>query len=468
MKKKVGLFPAGSLLLLFCLSLSNPVPAEEISYIKSTRTYKNIRSAIENIRVIDDHEHLPPENVWIRGGAPDFFNFVMGFYTGADVDNIGNTFPHDRKFMDKSLSLEERWESFFPIYERLKNTGYMRCLRLGIEKVHGIELSDADSVKKISESMKKIYKAGVYRKIFYELGNIDCVFVYRHYKKLDKDTYPDFFRVVRYIDNAIIFTKPEDIYDLEERYGVNVHDLDDLEKIYRKFVEESIRDGVIAFKSAAAYIRSLDYAHYSRERAESQLKRLLTFTKADWKQGEALSVKDGTELTNCCMHIMLEIIEEKGLPFSFHTGLQTAGSNDIRWCNPQLLIPLFREYKNLNFDLFHGGFPYVTEFVELGKSWPNVFLNLCWNHIISPEGTRALLSEMLECVPVNKIFAFGADTRFPEAVIGHLEMAKENCALVLADKVLNGYFTEEEAVDYARRIFRTNLIEFFKLELPER
>ena len=159
-----------------------------------------------------------------------------------------------------------------------------------------------------------------------------------------------------------------------------------------------------------------------------------------------------------------QIIEEKGMPISFHTGLQAGGKTDIRWSNPQLLIPLFKEYKNVNFDLFHGGFPYMTEFAELGRSWPNVFLNLCWFHTISPEGARSLLSELLECVPVHKIFAFGADTNFPESTIGHLEMAKENCAIVLTEKVLNGYFTEKEAVEYAMRILRTNSIEFFNLE----
>ncbi len=467
MKIKQALIWTG-LILFPCLGLMSPSLAEETSYTKSTETYKSIRQAIERIRIIDDHEHLLPEKVLIQNGAPDFFNLVMGFYVGADVNNIGNTFPHDRRFRDRSLSVEERWESFSPVYERLKNTGYWRAIKLGFKKVHGIEPKDAASLKKIISSMDNLYKPGLYKKVFYDLGNMDCLLVYRIYKELDEDWYPDFIKMVRYIDNVIIFTKPEDLYDLEERYDVAIHSPEDFETVYRRFVEESIQDGVVGFKSAAAYIRSLDYSHYSREEAESQLKKLLTFTKAAWKQGEALSVKGGTQLTNYCMHVMLKIIEEKGLPISFHTGLQTAGKNDIRWCNPQLLIPLFREYKNLNFDIFHGGFPYLTEFVELGKSWPNVYLNLCWNHIISPEGTRALLSEMLECVPVHKIFAFGADTRFPEAVIGHLEMAKENCALVLADKVLNGYFSEEEAIEYAQRILRTNLIEFFKLKLPER
>lgn len=43
-------------------------------------------------------------------------------------------------------------------------------------------------------------------------------------------------------------------------------------------------------------------------------------------------------------------------------------------------------------------------------------------------------------------------------------MAKENCAIVLTEKVLNGYFTEGEALDYAQKILRTNIVEFFKLK----
>ncbi len=464
MKVKHSLFFFFSFLILASLSLSPALTSREISFTKSTKTYQRIRAEIDKIRVVDNHEHYSPEKSRIESWTPDFFNLVLDDYTGSDIQNIGNTFSDDKKYLNKNLSVEERWDSFQPIYERIKNTGYMRCLRLGIKAVHGLEITDASSIKKINQSMKKLYQPGVYKKVLHDLGKIDWVLVYRQYSHLDKNAYPDFFRVVRYFDRLIVFTEPDDLYQLEKRYGVSIHFLEDLEKIYRKYVDESIKDGVVGFKTGAAYIRTLDYSHYSRDKAEALLKKLLTFSKGDWMRGEALSVKQGEDLTNYCMHLMLSIIEEKGMPVSIHTGIQTTGKIDIRWSNPQHLIPLFREFKNLNIDLFHGGFPYVHEFVELGKSWPNVFPNLCWFHTISPEGARWLLSELLECVPVHKIFAFGADTSFPESTIGHLEMAKENCALVLTEKVLNGYFSEEEAIQYARRILRTNSIEFFRLK----
>lgn len=210
----------------------------------------------------------------------------------------------------------------------------MRCLRLRIKKVHGIEISDASSIKKINESMNRLYKLGIYRKVLHDLGKMDYILVYRRYEKLDQDAYPDFFRIVRYIDNEIIINKPEVIYNLEERYLQAIHSLNDLEKVYRKFVDESIEDGVVGFKSSAAYIRTLDYSGHSREKAEALLKKVLTFTKAAVKQGEALTVKGEEALINCCIHLMLKIIEEKGMPISFHTGLQADGRNEIRWSDP--------------------------------------------------------------------------------------------------------------------------------------
>jgi hypothetical protein len=452
------------------LLLTEQIYAAEVSYVKSTQVYQHIKTAIDKIGIVDSHEHFRTEKELIKR-QPDFFQLVEGGYSKVDAMVVGNTFPHDEKWKDKNLSVEEKWQSFLPTYERIKNTGYMQALRIGIKKIHGIELTDLESVKKINESLKKVYQPGAYEKILHEMGKIDCMMVYAKFDKgFDKTQYPSFFMAVRSFDRLVIFTSQKDIEWMEESYGIRIHSVDDLEKIYRKFVDESIASGVVGFKWTGAYIRSLDFTDYSREKADALLKKILQNTEAgfSWAGGVAFSVEDGKPLSSYCMHTMLRIIEEKGYPLSIHTGLLTWGGADIRRSDPQLLIPLFKEYKGINFDLFHSGWPYVTEFEELGKSWPNVYLNQCWTHIISPEGARQQLSEMIECVPANKIFAFGGDSDYLEQAIGHLEIAKENCAIVLTEKVLDGKFSEAEAIEFAKRILRINSIEFFKLELPKK
>jgi len=465
MRSRICLVAVGCVLLLV-----GQIYAAEVGYVKSTQTYKNIKASIDKIGIVDGHEHFRTEKDLIEKQL-DFFKLVTNGYANVDAMVAGNAFPHDEKWKDENLSVEEKWQSFLPTYERIKNTGYMQAILIGIKKVHGIELTDLESVKKINESLKKVYQPGAYEKVLRKIGNIDCVLTYDKFDNgFDKSNFPGFFRAVRSFDRLVVFTSRKDIEWMEKNYGIQIHNVDDLEKIYRKFVDDSIASGVVGFKWTGAYIRSLDFTDYSREKADALLKKLLQNTEANfsWAGGVGFSIEQGEPLSSYCMHTMLHIIEEKGYPLSVHTGLLTWGEFDVRRSNPQLLIPLFKEYKGINFDLFHSGWPYVTEFEELGKSWPNVYLNLCWAHIISPEGIRQQLSEMIECVPVNKIFAFGGDSQTLEQAIGHLEIAKENCAIVLTEKVLDGKFSEAEAIEFAKRILRINSIEFFKLELPKK
>ena len=468
MKKILLVFGIVVQFTFMLINLSARLNAQEIFSIKSTNTYKRIKSAIDKIRVIDCHEHLWTEKRLLSRGTPDFFDVVLRSYVRTDISIMGNTFPSNKKYLDKSLSIEERWNSFLPIYDRLKNTGYMRGVQIGLKKVHGIDVVDASSIKKINESLKKTYKPGIYKKILYDLGKIDCLLTNRDWVEgYPADDFPFFIKGVRNFDNLVLLLTPEEVHKIEKRYDHSIRRLEDLEIVYRKFIDETIASGVIGIKCDLAYNRSIDFIDYTRENAESFLNKLITHTKPYTRLTQPLSIEEATELSNYCVHLMMKIIEEKGLFLSVHTGLQNRDSTDIRKSNPQDLIPLFRKYKNLNFDVFHGGFPYTTEFIELGKSWSNVFLNLCWNHIISPEGTRVLLSELLECVPVNKILAFGGDVYYPEAVIGHLEIAKENCAVVLAQKVIDSYFSEKDAIEFAERILRTNAIEFYKLNIKK-
>ncbi len=89
----------------------------------------------------------------------------------------------------------------------------------------------------------------------------------------------------------------------------------------------------------------------------------------------------------------------------------------------------------------------------MGKNFANVYLDLCWLHIISPKVARDCLSEWIETVPSNKIMAFGGDLSYVEGAWTHAEMARENVARVLAEKVDSGYMTEDDAAALAEKLF---------------
>ena len=101
----------------------------------------------------------------------------------------------------------------------------------------------------------------------------------------------------------------------------------------------------------------------------------------------------------------------------------------------------------------------------LAKYFPSVYLNMAWMHIISPVQARSALAEWLDMVPNSKVFGFGGDYSIVEKVYGHLKIARENVAVVLAAKVREGAWSRAEASMVARRLMRDNPAEFYRLDL---
>ena len=115
-------------------------------------------------------------------------------------------------------------------------------------------------------------------------------------------------------------------------------------------------------------------------------------------------------------------------------------------------------------DLYHLGIPNVRETLQIVKNFPNAYLNLCWAHIVASDMVVQTLKEAIDMVPLNKIFAFGADyIHFVEKVYGHLHMARENIAIVLGDRVQRNLMDLDEAKHILRAWFYDNPKKFYGL-----
>ncbi len=102
----------------------------------------------------------------------------------------------------------------------------------------------------------------------------------------------------------------------------------------------------------------------------------------------------------------------------------------------------------------------------LGKGFSNVWLNLCWTHIISQRFVVAALDEAIDLIPMNKLLAFGGDYGLPvEKVYGHLTMAREDIAQVLARRIAARQMTESQALELSRKWFWDNPRALYRLEV---
>jgi predicted TIM-barrel fold metal-dependent hydrolase len=125
---------------------------------------------------------------------------------------------------------------------------------------------------------------------------------------------------------------------------------------------------------------------------------------------------------------------------------------------------LFLEYPDVRFDLFHISYPFQQQVSALAKNFANVYIDMCWAHIISPQASVSALIEYLDAVPFTKISAFGGDYLFVDGVYGHQQMARENVSKALAIKVDEELFDLDRAKEIAICLFYTNPLRIFRLE----
>jgi len=156
------------------------------------------------------------------------------------------------------------------------------------------------------------------------------------------------------------------------------------------------------------------------------------------------------------MHHILSAANERGVFVQFHAGLLEGNRRMLSNSNPELLENLFLKYPGVKFDLFHIGYPYWGVTAAFAKTYTNVFIDMCWSHIISPVSARNALSDFLDAVPFNKISGFGGEYAIVDAIYGHIKIARENIARVLEEKISKKTVKLSQAMMIAERILHNN------------
>jgi predicted TIM-barrel fold metal-dependent hydrolase len=417
-----------------------------------------IREAVNKVRIVDTHEHLPQEKERTAKEI-DLFETILAHYASSDLVSSGMSPEELQKVRDARLPLRERFEIFKPFWDRIQNTGYARAINIAARGLYSVDGIDENTYKKLASRMKEANKKGIYKWILKEKSGIGMS-ILDGFTSLDEVDREFFAPVIRF-DDLVMARERKDIEAFGKACGRSIHSFSELIQAL-EYEFERVSKAIVGVKIALAYNRGLRFDKASQREAEEVFVSIYNqeLFKADWAP-EGVSLREARPYQNFMVHKLIQLARGKGLPMQIHTGLQEGNENIITNSNPTLLINLFREYKDVEFDLFHGSYPYVGELATLAKNFQNVYIDMCWLHVISPHGARQALAEWLDTVPWNKIFGFGGDYAFVEGVYGHSVIARENIARTLAEKVEEGSFTEGQAVNVAQKLLRDNAHEFF-------
>jgi len=431
-----------------------------------SKLYQTIRKAVEGVGIVDTHEHLLQEKERTAKKS-DLFETFLSHYASSDLVSSGMSQEELDKVRNVTLPLEERWEIFKPFWDRIQNTGYVRAINIAVKDLYGVSGVSEDTYKDLALKMEHANKLGIYQWMLKEKSGIDVSI-------LDSLSVPleevdrKFFAPVTRFDDFVMAKDRTGFEALGKRSGKTIHSFSDLVRALELQFEKASKM-IVGVKIGLAYLRDLSFEKVSQREAEEVFVNIYNqelFSKRQLdtrveRVPEGLCLKDTRPLQNFMVHKIIQLAADKGLPIQVHTGIQEGNENVITNSNPTLLINLFREYKEVRFDVFHGSYPYMGELSVLAKNFQNVYVDMCWLHIISPHSARQALAEWLDTVPWYKIFGFGGDYIFAEGVYGHSVIARENIARVLVEKVDEGSFTEEQAVNLAQKLLRDNAYEFF-------
>lgn len=426
------------------------------------KIYTEIHEYISNLEIVDTHEHLPSHEKF-RDEEQDFLREYLTHYLSSDLISSGLDPADYSKVLDTSIPIDIRWSLVEPHWLNCRFTGFGRAARIALSDLHGFSDLNSKNIEDIQLKYAKTFRPGYIKHILKNKCNI-AVSILDNWdnSSVDSELY-----VLAPNINELIMPRERAFFDeIINSTSVNIESFSSWEHMVSEYINTKCKEGITVFKCSLAYARSLKFDTPEKQNAENEFNKYILPYILD---AECQRCGYKTELTNnfqnYIMHLVLGILENEQVAIQFHTGIQEGNGNHLTFTDPLFLTNLFMKFHRLRFDLFHISYPYYLNAGVLAKNFPNVYLDMCWAHIVSPTASVNALKEWLDVVPVNKISAFGGDYLFVDGVYGHLVMARDNVSKVLSDKINDGIMTIAEAKSTAIKIFRENPIEIFRLKV---
>jgi hypothetical protein len=402
---------------------------------------------IKKLPVIDTHEHLPCEEDIVAKQA-DVFTRLYCHYSITNAITAGML--DDRAILkDTLIPLDERWHRFKSYRKTIELTGYARAAQIAARDLYGVDRIDDSTYLDLSRKLQEANQPGLYDSILKKACNIKkilnqgnwsdakngfCVSVYGGFMSLN-------FLDVQALTNT--YKTWKDIHGVDFSSALDwVHFwCTDLQK-----------KGIVGLKFGA-YLPTDCVDDTSAENIFNSFRN------------NSISDQGASVLGTWLLHKAIENAPVYQFVVAIHCGIIWTINCDFGAANPMKIIPLVLKYRTTQFDLYHGGIPWVREMAVIGNQYPNVHLNLVWCHQISPFMTEHMLNEWIDLVPSNKIIAFGGDNcDGPEKTYGALQLAYENIARALAIRISRNQISEEEAILICRKWFYENPKRIYNLE----
>jgi uncharacterized protein len=421
--------------------------------------YDKIKAYLDTIEIVDAHEHLQAP-----GDSSGFYFFNTVSYFPADLYSSGA--PSSIEQENVIFNADTLWSKMGKYYNFSRVTSYHEQFMNSLRILYGFNkpfLVKEDIKPLYNKMITNIYRN--YPKWFDEVFHKEkfrTMIIDQYWNQFNTDIDTEYFSLVCNINSCVNLVgeaaenkkvnSNKDLLSLMKSTELVTNTLDDYLKLVDSVLNIFKSKGAVCLKNTLAYNRSLDFEDVPYQDASTIYNKKVP-----------LDAKQRKQLEDFVFHHIIGQSVKLEMPIQIHTGYLAGNNAQLDNGQPMKLLNILTKYPKAKFILFHGGYPWTSDYVAIGKNFTNVYLDIVWLPQISKTEAIRTLHEMLDCVPYNK-FMWGGDVSRIDDTAGSLELGKEVVATVLSERVEKGWMTEEVALDVARCIFRDNAIEIFHIK----
>lgn len=235
-----------------------------------------------------------------------------------------------------------------------------------------------------------------------------------------------------------------------------------LSQVVTPALEQRKRDGAVAVKFVAAYMRPLEFSDVPQADAAAVYARYARGGEPTW-----VAYK---KLQDFLFRYIAREAGRLGLVVHIHTGGGCGHYFNLSNSNPLLLESVLNDpaLRKTNFVLVHGGYPFVKE-TEFLIEKPNVYADFsAQTFLLTPLALSRVLRDLLEYEPEKVLFGTDASPATPEISWEESawltnKTAREALAIALTGMMNDGDITRERASELARMVMRENASKLYGL-----
>ena len=438
--------------------------------------FNRLLDRIGSMPVVDCHEHLRGPIQDLPATPTEPVLFLANMYIISDLWAAQATDAEIALLLSAEATTDQKWPIFSRLWASTEHTAYGRVVKLALKAACGVEEITRETLELLAEYLTR-RDAAHYLTLVRGAGIkavlADVLFPRPELKPFRYWASPD---LKQFLEGK--FPVPKEWHPMfnlpyyhEVRFrelvdfvgalvDTNVTSLAEYEEVLFEIIRRCKSLGIAGLKDQSAYRRVIEYDLPPRGDAERLFNRLLIDPRNQLAWPEAKPLDD--HLFHQCMRFAREL----GLPVQIHTGHMAGIRNRVDKTNAAHFASVLELHTRVQFDLFHGNWPYMGDLLYLAKNYPNVTIDLCWVNIIDPLYSVELLKRAVMTVPHVKIHGYGGDYfNVPEFSVAHLTLAREVIASALADLVECGWLEEQQATQMAADWLYNNPNKFYGLGL---